>query len=95
MQLKSLVAAYSTQFLTVGLCGASTEQIVKEREDGEQYIFQGLDRIMDLPTPELKTLVSSVANARWLLTEKFTGTYDGVLEEQNLKISSQEINVFK
>lgn len=64
LQLAPLGAAYSTHSLTVGVCGVSTEQIVKEHEDGEQYIFPRLDRILAVESLDPKTLVTSVANAR-------------------------------
>lgn len=86
LQLVSLSVAYSTRSLAVGLCGATTEQVVKQREDGEQFIFPGLDRIPALATPDPKALVFSVSNARWMIKEELNGSYAGLLEEPFLKI---------
>lgn len=65
LQLASLGTDFSTHSLTVGLCGVTNEQIVQEREVGEQFIFPRLYRILALAEPDPKTLVSSIANARW------------------------------
>lgn len=95
LYLASLSAAYSTHSLAVGLCGVTTEQVAKEREDEEQFIFPVLDRILVLSTPDANILVSSIANAHWMIKEEFTGSYAGLLEEQFLKIRDQETNTFK
>lgn len=57
LQLAALRSAYAMHSLTVGLCGVSTEHIVKGREDGEQFIFPGLERILALAEPYLKNMV--------------------------------------
>lgn len=39
LQLATLGNVYSTHSLAVGLCGVTTEKIVQELEDEEQFIF--------------------------------------------------------
>lgn len=50
-----------------GAMRITTEQIVKERQDGTNKFFPELDRILDLATADTKTLVSLLANACWML----------------------------
>lgn len=70
--------------LDFGLCGVKIEQIVKEWEDGEKFKIYDIDRILALATPDLKTLVSSVADARWLLKQEFTDPYNASVKENLL-----------
>lgn len=86
LQLVSLSATYSTNYITVCLCGVTTEQIVQGREDGEQYIFPGLDRILIFAQQEVHFLIYSLDNTRWLLKEQFIGSYAAILENQLVKI---------
>lgn len=67
--LASLGTAYSTPSLLVGLCGVYREQVVKERKEGDQLSFPGLDRGLACATNDTKSLVSSIANERWLIKE--------------------------
>lgn len=47
LQLAALGNVYARHSLAVGLCGLTMEQIGKEREKGEQFIFPGLDESED------------------------------------------------
>lgn len=61
---------------------------MQECEDGQQFIFPGLDRILALGVPNTQALVSSLENARWLLKEEFTGSYAKMFEEHFVKINT-------
>lgn len=95
LKLAALENVYSTHSMAVGLCGVTTKHILKEREDGEHFIFPDLDRILALATPDPKTLDSYVANARWLLKQEFTRPYVAMLEDHCIQIRIQECNAVK
>lgn len=44
----------STYFSVVRIWGVTKEQLVQKREDGEQFIFLGLDRILSIEKPHYK-----------------------------------------
>lgn len=85
LQLSALGTNYSIMSLTEGLCGVDNNQLIKEKEDGEQYIIPGLDRILALAVPEPKALVFAVANAPWLWKTEFTGPYSEMLRTHTEK----------
>lgn len=85
LKLTSLSAANFTKSI-VGLCGVTTEQNVQERKGEEQYIFQRVDRVLELAQSDVQSLILSIANERWLLKEVFTGPYDALLEAHFVKI---------
>lgn len=67
--MASLSSAYAKNSITGALCGFSTEQILQGREDGEEFIFPGMDRIRTLAQTDPQYLLSLLANARLLLKE--------------------------
>lgn len=78
-----------THSLTVLLCGVKTEQIVQEREYEEQFIFPGLDCILALAAPDIRTVVSSITKERCVIKEVCNGSYAGLHEENFLNIRVQ------
>lgn len=86
LQLASLSTAWSTHSITVGLLDMTTEQMAEEGEDGEQYIFNGSDRITVLAQTDAQSLISWIAKARWIRKEEFPGPCAAIIESQFVKI---------
>lgn len=94
LQLVALSSSYSVESRTAGICGFTTEQLIQEREEGDTFIFTGLDLILALAVPDPKTLVISLASAHWLLKENVTGPYVKALQDQFLKLRASPMTAF-
>lgn len=73
------------------MCEVTTKQLVEEREDSETFIFPGLERILALAVPDAKSLMTSIANTRWLLKTGVTGAYAKELETQFISIKNDAL----
>lgn len=66
----------------------TTEQLVQEHEEGEQFIFPDLDRILALAVHHPQALVSSLDTARWILKEDVIVALIHKLEDHLIKIKT-------